>query len=132
MNTSIAQSLAKFIQARANCVENGNNKWYDKWDDRIEAIMKNAPSGSGIDNGTTLLKIVLDKSNSPKVLMFLCEYHHMDENGSYDGWTSHYIKVSPTWNGVDIVINGENRNGIKDYLHDVYDEWLNQELEDCD
>jgi len=53
----------------------------------------------------------------------------MDEYGGYDGWTEHEMKVTPEWDGVAIDISGEDRNDTIDYLHGVYQEWLNENCE---
>ena len=55
-NQKIYKALATAIQAKKNCEKNGNDEWYERWDDRIEAIMETAPSGSGFDNGTHLVE----------------------------------------------------------------------------
>lgn len=49
----------------------------------------------------------------------------MDEHGGYDGWTKHKIKITPTFSGFDIYINGKNRDNIKDYLHDIFSQFIN-------
>lgn len=80
------------------------------------------PSGSGIDNGT---KFIQDESHATK-LVFNTEYHHMNENGFYDGWTSHKVKIIPTFYGIDVRVTGRDRNQIKDYLGDTFDYALGQ------
>jgi hypothetical protein len=83
--------------------------------------METAPSGSGFDNGT---QIDEDRSD---VLRFATAFHHMDECGMYDGWTEHTIRVKPSlaW-GFDLKVSGRDRNGIKDYIADVFAQWLNE------
>ena len=79
---------------------------------RIEAAL---PSGSGFDAGTCILKacdagIVLET-----------EFHHMDENGSYDGWTQHRVTIRASLtHGICISVSGRNRNGIKEYIADTF------------
>lgn len=88
-------------------------------DDRISAMMDDLPSGSGIDNG---IKILLDKCKDDK-LFFKLGYHHMDEHGSYDGWTEHEVIVTPSFvGGFDLRVTGVNKNYIKEYLHDILNE----------
>jgi hypothetical protein len=83
--------------------------------------METAPSGSGFDNGT---QIDRDRSD---VLIFSTSFHHMDEAGGYDGWTEHTVRVKPSlaW-GFDLTVSGRDRNGIKDYIADVFSPWLNE------
>lgn len=93
---------------------------------RIDEIMDNAPSGSGFDAGT---KYRLHNSK-PNRLEFHVGYHHMNENGFYTGWTYHKITVKPSLiHGFDLKVYGRNVNNIKEYVEDVFHEWLNSEVE---
>jgi hypothetical protein len=83
------------------------------------------PSGSGIDSGT---KIDLDKSHAEKIIFYF-GFHHMDENGFYDGWTEHTLVVTPSFTGINLRIGGRDRNQIKEYLYDTYDYALTCEVE---
>jgi hypothetical protein len=116
-----AQELASLCQAIHNCRESGNDEWAERHADQINWIRwQFLPSGSGVDCGT---HIDLEKSNGKK-LVLLCQYHHMNDTGMYDGWTGHTITVTPAFRGVDISIGGPDRNNIKDYLYDIFDEAL--------
>jgi len=54
----------------------------------------------------------------------------MDGMGGYDGWTEHKITVRPSLQfGFNMKISGRDRNGAKEYLYQVYEEWLNSEHE---
>ena len=118
-------ALASHLTALANCRARGLT-YGDKWLDRINTLVANMPSGSGIDCGT---KIDFDRSNGNK-LVFIASFHHMDQWGCYDGWTEHEIIVKPSLAfGFDIRITGRNRNDIKDYLHEVYDTALRDEID---
>lgn len=98
--------------------------WFDKHGETIDKLMKDSPSGSGFDSGTTII-------DHGKKLMFETSYHHMNENGFYDGWTEHTITVIP-----DLVldftlsISGRNKRDIKDYVYEVFETWLNSDTED--
>lgn len=94
--------------------------------DAVEKLVKDtAPSGSGIDTGT---KINLEKSSANK-LVFEFGFHHMNENGFYDGWTEHTAIVTPSLTSqFDLRITGRNRNDIKDYLHDTFYWWLSDTI----
>lgn len=110
--------IASTIQARINCQKSGNMEWEDKHKDTLTDIERNElPSGSGIDCGT---KILLDECREDKIVL-LCEFHHMNENGFYDGWTEHKIIITPSLvSDIDIHITGKDRNHIKEYLADTY------------
>ena len=82
------------------------------------------PSGSGFDAGTELVIDVCDAST----LVFKTAFHHMDEQGSYDGWTEHKVLVTAEFDGFDIYVGGRDRNQIKDYIADTFHYALNQEV----
>ena len=128
MITKIYQLLAQKLDARLRCLEKGNTEWFAHHEVAILDIMRDtAPSGSGIDNGTS---IDLDRSTGDR-LVFELDYHHMNQDGYYDGWTAHTLTVKPSLMfGIDLRITGRDRNDIKDYLYDVYRDWLTTEVED--
>lgn len=139
--------LASLVQARRNCAQYNSHafqtaeikshcatcgqtqehwnhlqpraEWFDKHEDRILQLVKDhMPYGSGFDSGTG---IDLDASHGEK-LVFTTSYHHMDDNGYYDGWTEHVVTVTPSFSGgYRIRISGRNRNEIKDYIHESFD-----------
>lgn len=91
--------------------------------EEIERLVKEfMPSGSGFDAGTTF---DLDASNRLK-MVFKTEFHHMNDNGMYDGWTQHSVIVTPHFGGFDIRVTGRNRNDIKDYIGDAFESALSQ------
>lgn len=118
--------LAQAIQAQQNCVTNNNTSWFGKWYDFIEDLVKDHfPKGSGFDNGTTL-----EEDFNPERLVFDVSFHHMNENGMYDGWTDHQVIVTPSLShGCNLRITGPNRNEIKDYIHDVFTAVLHKKVE---
>ena len=85
----------------------------------IEDCIKNYfPSGSGFDSGTKLRE-----DSTPEKLRFQADFHHMDENGYYDGWTEHQVIITPCLKyGYSIRITGRNKKQIKDYLYDLFDD----------
>lgn len=111
--------LAAAVDARCHCASTPNNEWLDKHTERIEKLVKqHMPHGSGFDSGTTL---DLDASHGDK-LVFRTSFHHMNENGYYDGWTEHAITVTPSLQfGYRIRVSGRNRNEIKDMIHESFD-----------
>lgn len=126
------KQLAQLVDARLRCIRDGssvdgNSVWIPRHTDSIEQMMKDVfPSGSGVDSGTT---IDLDAS-TPDRLVFHMPFHHMDEYGSYDGWTEHIVTVTPSLAfGYHIRIGGKNRNDIKEYLHELIDHVLSSDVE---
>lgn len=58
----------------------------------LETLMRKMPSGSGIDSGT---KLLLEESNKAK-LVFQVDYHHVDQNGCYCGWSTRKVVITPS------------------------------------
>ena len=124
--TTIVHELASCIQARLNCKERGNDEWYCRHSDTIDQLTELLPSGSGFDSGT---KIDLDRSTGEKIVMS-ADFHHMNDGGYYDGWTEHTVTVRASLLfGIDLSVSGRNRNDIKDYIHEVYQSALLEEIE---
>ena len=98
------------------------NDRVDKCYSEIEKCIKSYfPYGSGFDSGTEL---VFDIS-TPEKLCFKTSFHHMNENGYYDGWTDHTVIVkSSLVFGFDFKITGKNRNDIKEYITDCFNNSL--------
>ena len=141
------QQIASSFQARINC-ENSIDKhdclprdyvngakcvscdnwreWFERHTETIKSIVKeHFPSGSGFDCGT---RFEFDKSN-PEKLVFFTEFHHLNENGFYDGWTQHEVIVKPSLVfGFTIRVTGKDRNDIKDYIAECFDDALNTEV----
>jgi hypothetical protein len=123
---TVSRYLASRFQAWLNCQKSGNDEWLYQHKANIEDFMRNhAPSGSGVDSGTTF---DFDASK-PGKLVFNFSYHHMNDGGYYDGWTDHQLIVKPSFTGLDLRITGKDRNQTKEYLHDVYSTWLSSRVE---
>lgn len=113
------QALAAFIAATVGAYHRCENvpEWRGKHRARLDYIAHHLlPSGSGIDNGS---KIDIDRSTEDS-LWFTTAFHHMDEQGSYNGWTEHTVHVTPAFNGMHITVGGPDRNGIKDALAEEF------------
>jgi hypothetical protein len=120
------KALARLVGAYHRCLSPDANEsqrsWADKHRDRVEELVKeHMPSGSGFDSGT---KLDLDESTENR-LVFHTSFHHMNENGFYDGWTEHSVHVTPHLAfDFRLRITGRNRNDIKDYMHDLFHDAL--------
>lgn len=123
----VYRALASAAEQHRNCLKSGNTEWKVKTEARIDAIVKNhLPSGAGIDAGT---KFDVEASSSDK-LVFYTSFHHMDENGSYDGWTEHTIRVYPSLTQeIRLTVSGVNRKDIKDYLAEAFHFALTAEID---
>ena len=112
------QRLASLVQARKNAEDSKNAEWVDKHTWAIDALEnEHFPSGSGFDNGASL-DLAVSTHNK---LVISTSFHHMNENGYYDGWTYHDVIVRPSLVfGFDLRITGRDRDGIKDYIAEVF------------
>lgn len=111
------QQLASKLTAIENCKKSGNAEWEQKHSEAIEEMLKELPSGSGIDAG---MKFHLELSNTNK-LVFSFGFHHM-EDGYYSGWTEHKLIITPSFGGFDLNITGRDKNEVKEYLYDLFSE----------
>jgi hypothetical protein len=109
------QDVAQTFNAYNNCIKSGNKEWEDRHANNLEDLVKKyLPRGSGFDNGT---KFNWDESKDNK-LVFDTAFHHMNENGYYDGWSEHKIIITPDlMNDFNVKITGKNRNNIKEYIY---------------
>lgn len=115
---TIAEHLASLVVAIKNCQKSGNSEWEYKHKARLETIVREfLPRGSGLDAGCYVH--VLNSTDSK--LVICTEFHHMNENGYYDGWTKHRViaKASLAFGLVVEVTNGA-RNDIGDYLAETF------------
>ncbi len=118
MNTINISKLANLIQAEKACIKS-NNSFADIHADNIDKMLKELPHGSGLDGGVKLEK---DLCTNDK-LVFSFSFHHLDENGYYDGWTDHSLIIKPSLMfGYEMKITGRDKNMIKDYLHELFSE----------
>lgn len=110
--------LANALQAMNNCTTSGNNEWVEYWDNYVLDACKKLPSGSGIDEGMTIAR----EECGQKKIVFSFSYHHLNDVGYYDGWTYHKLIITPSFSGLDMRITGRDRNQVKDYLYDLFNE----------
>lgn len=133
MKAPLYRVLARTVAAHRRCVaRSGQDGSAEKWADRHEATLtrlvnRHMPHGSGFDNGTSL---VLRKSTS-ETLAFVASFHHLDEHGSYCGWTSHLVFVKASLeNGFTLRVTGRDRRGIKEYIAEVFSDALRQDVDE--
>lgn len=117
MTINVYREIADSFTAYQNCVKDSKREWKLTHKLRVEQLVsEHMPSGAGFDDGT---KFDFDKS-TPEKLVFYTSFHHMNDYGSYDGWTDHVVTVTPSFIGVNIRISGRNRKDIKEYICDVF------------
>jgi len=120
----VYQEIAALVDAIKNCQESHNTLWEERHREALHWIESQfLPHGAGFDTGT---KVDLEKSTKNKLVLYT-EFHHMDEWGFYDGWTSHTITIRPDLvSGYTFTISGSNRNDIKEYIGEVFWTSLNE------
>lgn len=119
--------LASIINSLRQFDTNESQKeWRARREDALTWIEHNLlPRGSGIDSGC---KIDLDRCTAEKIVITF-GYHHMDDNGFYDGWTEHTLTVRPSLqHGIDLRISGRDRNSAKEYLYDIFSETMHSPI----
>lgn len=122
------QAIARALVARANCTATNNVEWLRAHTARAEQLARdNLPSGSGFDSGT---RLDIERSTASR-LVFTTSFHHMNENGFYDGWTEHTVTVRASLAfDFELVIGGRDRNDIKDYIAECFNSALRNVVEE--
>lgn len=129
MKRRIYQEISSRLQARLNCEKSNNMEWLEKHQTAIDDICKNhLPHGSGFNQGTTLFYL----ESKPEKLVFIAPFHHMNENGFYDGWSNLKIVITPSLQyNFNIKITGIMRKYKDDidYFVECFDYALNKEID---
>lgn len=128
MELKIYEHIASRAAARLNCA-NDRPEWFAKHEAAADALCKaHMPIGSGFNCGTS---IDWGRTTGDK-LVFVTEFHHMNEHGYYDGWTQHVVTVRPSLvYGFTLHISGRDRNGIKEYIYQVFADALRRKVDDA-
>ena len=107
------------------------------WGNREDALYKDLtkkaldsiPSGSGFDSKAIV------KAQGPKRILIHGGFHCMNQDGYYDGWINFKVIVTPDLVStlrVQVQAKGmrwpARYEDIRDYIYEVYDEWLNSEV----
>lgn len=123
---AVAEHIAGLVVAIKNCRASGNSEWEHRHEARLKAIVAQfLPSGSGFDTGCF---VHITNSTDAK-LVIPTEFHHMDENGCYDGWTKHVVIAKASFAfGIDIEVTGRDRNDIKNYIAETFHEALSHKI----
>ena len=115
----IYKELASTLDAYQSC-KKSLNTWQEKHAKRLEELLDKLPHGSGID-GSYYLNWDADPN---KYIEFSCQFHLMNDNGYYDGWTDFTVRVYPhLFLDVRLVISGKfpgKYQDVKESLYDVY------------
>jgi hypothetical protein len=114
------EAIYTALLARDNCRTPGfaRPEMAHTWDESLAHLAtKLLPRGAGFDCGTR----ILGRTQNGSGFILETEFHHMDDNGFYDGWTEHRITVRPSFvGGFDLTISGQNRDDVKGYIAEVF------------
>lgn len=121
------KAIAQTLAALGTCYQyqkdgrGDYSKAIDLHEEKLKTFNGFFPSGSGFDSGTDL---ELEACKEDK-LVFSTSFHHMDEGGGYCGWSEHKVIVTPSLVfGFNLRVTGRDKNGIKEYIHEVFGELL--------
>ena len=123
----------KVYQKMARLVDwNPTGEYLDSKNEQMEDLVKNyLPSGSGFDGD-----ISIDEKSTDKKIILHVEYHHMNDNGFYDGWSTFKIIITPSLAyDYSLVVKGETvvkkyfYDGVfKNYIIDTFMPYLDKEM----
>lgn len=120
---SYTKQVVQFISSSLLQIQRKPDNKYESEPELQELVKYWMPSGSGIDAGT---RLDFNKSK-PNKLIFNFDYHHMDQNGFYCGWSYHSLIVTPDFDGFDMRIIGQHPSRRKwqtqhfhEYLYQTY------------
>jgi hypothetical protein len=110
------QELARKI----NGALTANEEWREVFAKDAKNLVDMLPHGSGIDGDT---KIDWDRSMGDNIVIN-ASYHHMDDSGTYDGWTDFSVVVKPSLQyGLDVTVRGKfprKYADTRDYLIETF------------
>ncbi len=117
-------AIANYLLSIENCKKHNDSAWGDRHRALLAKLCKeHLPSGSGIDSGSQL---DMTRSTSER-LVFTFGFHHMNADGFYTNWTDYSVIVTPSLvHTITLRITGQDRNQLKDYLHDVFSETMKE------
>ena len=113
---TLLNELHKAYFTKENCIDSGHNA-ANSWEAYFDKLTDLLPSGGGFDAGTTFDEV---KSTKDKRIVLNTSFHHMTDDGFYNGWTEHSVILTPCFDGFNIRVSGKNKNEVKDYIADVF------------
>jgi hypothetical protein len=119
------QCLASAFKSYSYYISKNNNDTAEMFMNDIKQLIESLPHGSGIDSTTNFSYL----SSKEDKLIITSGYHHMDNNGYYDGWTDFKIILTPSWYGFNLKIQGafpRKYADTREYLEDLFATDLDQ------
>lgn len=117
MKKTLIKEIASALSAFKHCQKIKNKGQEREHLKTLIGFEEFLPHGCGFDGGT---QILVDMSTDNKIC-FSTDFHHMQETGFYDGWTSHIVTVTPSFVcELEIFVSGTDKNDIKSHIGDVF------------
>ena len=118
----------KVYQQLARLVDwNPTGEYLDSKNKRVEDLVKNyLPSGSGFDGD-----ISIDEKSTDEKIIIRVEYHHMDINGFYDGWSTFKVIITASM-AYNYCMQVKGESVVRKYFYHVgFDDFVISVFRDC-
>ena len=118
----------KVYQKMARLVDwNPTGEYLDSKNEQMEDLVKNyLPSGSGFDGD-----ISIDEKSTDEKIIIRVEYHHMDINGFYDGWSTFKVIITASM-AYNYCMQVKGESVVRKYFYHVgFDDFVIGVFRDC-
>jgi hypothetical protein len=103
----VVEALASALSTMRSCER---EEMADRAKERVGKIQQELLlSGSGNDAGS---EVLVDLCSDRKIVI-QSDFHHMDENGFYSGWTKGVFTITPSFHGIEVKFVVRGRPDIK-------------------
>ena len=118
----------KVYQKMARLVDwNPTGSYIISKNEQMEDLVKNyLPSGSGFDGD-----ISIDERSTDEKIIIRVEYHHMDTNGFYDGWSTFKVIITASM-AYNYCMQVKGESVVRKYFYHVgFDDFVIGVFRDC-
>ena len=118
----------KVYQKMARLVDwNPTGSYIISKNEQMEDLVKNyLPSGSGFDGD-----ISIDEKSTDEKIIIRVEYHHMDINGFYDGWSTFKVIITASM-AYNYCVQVKGESVVRKYFYHVgFDDFVIGVFRDC-
>lgn len=114
----VFEPLYKQLSLALSGLSRSRGEWHSRWNDRLRALVKHLPHGSGFDSEPTVsvpgpicdLEVVLAHLNpdfTEYEYQIRAPFHKMNQNGFYCGWVTLVFTVRATFADFDLALTVE-------------------------
>jgi hypothetical protein len=86
-------TLIRAIVRTIDWKNRAEGEWYDRACWRLDRLIDMLPHGAGINSTSEIIDYKTDKQGNCTMVSFRSDFHHMNADGHYDGWTQHTVKI---------------------------------------